>query len=252
MMPMQKKRKTVSWTTIVLLMLCSGCAAVHGYHPDDPWESWNRGVQSFNDDVDAYMIKPVAVRYEAVMPSFAHHAVTNFFSNIDDIGVSINDALQGKYRQSAMDTARLLVNTTAGAGGLIDVGSMISLPKHYEDFEQTLGWWGVYSGPYLVLPLFGSSSPRGVAGLLGDAAMNPVSYTGIYFNGSVLTALAVSGGAAAVNTIDTRANSLMLEKVINEAAIDRYQFLKNAYWQRRDYLLHDGNVPDADVLNFQE
>ena len=194
-------------------------------------------------------MKPVAKGYDQVMPDFAHHAVTHFFSNIDDIDVFVNDALQGKFVQSGEDTARLLVNTTVGIAGFIDVGSMIDLPKHNEDFDQTLGIWGVPTGPYLVLPFFGPSSPRGAAGLLGDAALNPISYTGIYFS-STLTAYAVSVGVGGLKAIDTRANNLVLEKVIDEAAIDRYEFLKNAYIQRRNYLVHDGHVPEIDVMDY--
>ncbi len=131
------------------------------------------------------------------------------------------------------------------------IGTLLDLPKHIEDFDQTLGIWGVSSGPYLVLPFFGPSSPRGVAGLIGDASMNPISYTGIFFS-STLTAYAVSGGLGALRSIDTRANNLGLEKVINEAAIDRYEFLKNAYIERRNYLIHDGNLPADDVLKFDK
>jgi phospholipid-binding lipoprotein MlaA len=246
---MQNLRSTIRLGASLAMLVLSGCAVTHGVDPKDPWEGWNRSTQSFNDGVDDYVMKPVAKGYDQVMPTFAHHAVTNFFSNIDDIDVFINDALQGKFVQSGEDTARLLVNTTAGIAGFIDVGTMIDLPKHIEDFDQTLGIWGVPTGPYLVLPFFGPSSPRGAAGLLGDAALNPISYTGIYFS-STITAYAVSVGVGGLKAIDTRANNLGLEKVINEAAIDRYAFLKNAYIQRRNYLVNDGNVPEEDVLDY--
>ncbi len=141
-------------------------------------------MQSFNDGVDDYVMKPVAKGYRWVTPNFVDQGVTNFFSNIDDIGVCANDALQGKFAQSGADGARFLVNTTAGVAGLVDVGTMIGLAKHNEDFDQTLGYWGVPTGPYLVLPFFGPSSPRGVFGLVGDAAMNPFTYAGIYLNPS--------------------------------------------------------------------
>ena len=246
---MQKIKKIEGLGDIVILMSLTGCATVPRADPKDPWESWNRGAQSFNDSVDDYLLKPVAKRYDQIMPPFAHHAVSNFFSNIDDVGVSINDAFQAKFQQSGMDTARLLINTTVGVGGLIDIGTLIDLPKHNEYFDQTLAIWGLSAGPYLVLPLFGPSSPRGVVGLLGDAALNPISYTGVYFASST-TAIAVSSSLGAVKTVNTRANNLGLEKVISEAAIDRYAFIKNAYIQRSNYLAHDGKVPDDDVLNF--
>jgi phospholipid-binding lipoprotein MlaA len=246
---MQNIQNNIKLGASLAMLVLSGCAVTHGVDPKDPWEGWNRGAQSFNDNVDDYVMKPVAKGYDQVMPDFAHHAVTHFFSNIDDIDVFVNDALQGKFVQSGEDTARLLVNTTVGIAGFIDVGSMIDLPKHNEDFDQTLGIWGVPTGPYLVLPFFGPSSPRGAAGLLGDAALNPISYTGIYFS-STLTAYAVSVGVGGLKAIDTRANNLVLEKVIDEAAIDRYEFLKNAYIQRRNYLVHDGHVPEIDVMDY--
>ena len=251
-MQIKQNKNTETLIAAAILVLSIGCATTHGTDPKDPWEGWNRGAQAFNDGVDEYMMKPAAKGYDWIMPRFAHHAVSNFFSNIDDIDVFINDALQGKFEQSGMDTARLLVNTTAGLGGLFDVGTAINLPKHNEDFDQTLGIWGVSAEPYLVLPFFGPSSPRGVAGLLGDAAMNPISYTGIYFGNSAHTALAVSGGLGALKAIDTRANNLGLEKIISEAAIDRYEFFKNAYIERRNYLVHDGNVPEDDVLKYHD
>ena len=236
----------------VMFAFLNGCATMQGADPKDPWESWNRGAQLFNDRVDDYVMKPVAKGYDCVMPSFAHQAVSNFFSNLDDIDVIANDALQGKFSQSGLDSARFLVNSTVGVCGLIDVGTMVDLTKHHEDFDQTLGFWGMPSGPYLVLPFFGPSSPRGVAGLLSDAAFNPISYTGVYFGSSSATAYAVSGGLGALKAIDTRANNLGLEKTISEAAIDRYEFFKNSYQSRRNYLIHDGNVPDEDVLKFDE
>lgn len=227
------------------ILLLSGCATTQNTNPVDPWESWNRDVQSFNDGMDDYAMKPVAKGYRWVMPSFADTAVSNFFSNIDDIGVIINSLLQGKFEQSGSDTARFIVNSTAGIGGLIDVSSMIDLPKHNEDFGQTLGFWGVPSGPYLVLPFFGPSSPRGVIGLIGDAAMNPISYLDSY----------ISLGLFGLNAIDTRADNLSLEKIASEAAVDRYSFFRDAYISKRNYLVLDGNVPEEDIdfdENFEE
>ncbi len=227
------------------ILLLSGCATTQNTNPVDPWESWNRDVQSFNDGMDDYAMKPVAKGYRWVMPSFADTAVSNFFSNIDDIGVIINSLLQGKFEQSGSDTARFIVNSTAGIGGLIDVSSMIDLPKHNEDFGQTLGFWGVPSGPYLVLPFFGPSSPRGVIGLIGDAAINPISYLDSY----------ISLGLFGLNAIDTRADNLSLEKIASEAAVDRYSFFRDAYISKRNYLVLDGNVPEEDIdfdENFEE
>jgi len=236
---MVKKQFATRLSGFFLMAMLSGCATTSStvYDKHDPWEGWNRNVQVFNDNVDKYAMKPVAKGYRWVMPSFADRGVTNFFSNIDDIGVTLNDLLQFKLVQTGSDGARFIVNTVAGVGGLFDVATMLDLPKHNEDFDQTLGVWGVPMGPYLVLPFFGPSSPRGVGGLIGDAAMNPVSYVG----SSVIT-----GGLFGLNAVDTRSDNLASEKIATEAAIDRYEFFKNAYLQRRRYLMLDGNVPEEE------
>jgi phospholipid-binding lipoprotein MlaA len=251
-MQTNKFKKLRTLPLLAVLALLNACASTQATDPSDPWIGWNKGAQSFNDGLDDYVMKPVAKGYDTIMPGFAHKAVTNFFSNIDDIDVLVNDALQGKLSQSGADTARLLVNTTAGIGGLIDVGTLVDLPKHNEDFDQTLGYWGVPAGPYLVLPFFGPSSPRGLFGLLGDAALNPISYTGVYFGSGSALSYEVSGGLGALKAIDTRANNLGLEKVISEAAIDRYSFFKHAYIARRNFLVHDGVSDADDVLKFEE
>ncbi len=229
----------------------SGCASVPASDPRDPWESWNRPMQTFNDRVDDYVMKPVARGYRWITPDFVDAGISNFFSNIADIRVSINDVLQGKFRQAGMDTARFLVNTTVGIAGWFDPASDIDLPKHHEDFDQTLGYWGIPTGPYLVLPLLGSSSPRGVMGLIGDTAANPISYTGLFTESSVLSK-AISGGLGGVNAADLRADNLETEKIASEAAVDRYGFFRGAYFSQRDYLVNDGNVTDTDILDIDE
>ena len=231
-----ENRKSIILIVIIASVLLSGCATTSSPDPRDPWESWNRGVQSFNDTVDDYAMKPVAKGYNWIMPNFANTAVSNVFSNIDDIGVTINGFLQGKFSQSGMDASRFIVNTTAGIAGLIDVATMIDLPKNKEDFGQTLGVWGIPPGPYMVLPFFGPSSPRGVVGLVGDAAMNPITYIGSPY---------ISTGIFAVNAIDTRANYITTEKIADEAAVfGRYEFFRDAYMAQRKYLVLDGNVPE--------
>ena len=216
---------------------------------DDPWVGWNRGAQDFNDGLDTYVMKPIAQGYNYIMPDFAHKAVTNLFSNLDDIGVFVNDALQGKFEQSGSDFGRFLANSTLGLGGLIDVATMLELNKHNEDFDQTLGVWGVPMGPYLVLPFFGPSSPRGVAGLITDAGLNPITYTGVFLIGDL--AIEVPYSAAGLRAINSRSNSLVLGDVAAEAAIDRYEFFKSAYTQQREYMVHDGDTNhDVDVLDF--
>ena len=246
-----QNKKIGALVAISAMALLSGCATVETPNPKDPWEGWNRSAQSFNDGLDDYVMKPVAKGYKWVTPDFVDLGITNFFSNIDDINVFANNGMQGKFLDSSMDAARFLVNTTAGVAGFVDVASMIGLPKHNEDFDQTLGYWGVPSGPYLVLPFFGPSSPRGVFGLAGDAAMSPFTYVGIYLNPTWLGAV-VSIAPRGLRVIDMRSDLLGMEKIANEAAVDRYEFFKNAYQARRNYLINDGNVPEEDVLDFDE
>jgi len=238
----------VQWViSFAFSFILAGCATTK--IDSDPLEGWNRGAQAFNDKFDQYAMKPVAKGYQWIMPEFADEGVSNFFSNLNDIAVTINDLLQFKLTQTGLDGSRFLVNTTAGVGGLVDVASMIDLPKHHEDFDQTLGVWGVPTGPYLVLPLLGPSSPRGVTGLLGDAAANPATYVGFGTFPGMDSAVeaAISSGMYAFNAIDKRADNLATEKVVSEAAsVDRYEFIKNAYFQRRNYLVNDGNVPEGE------
>ncbi len=202
---------------------------------DDPMEDWNRDVLSFNDGLDNYFLTPVSEGYQWVMPDFADTGVSNFFSNLADVGVFINDLFQLKLVQGGSDLGRFLVNSTVGVGGFIDVATMIDLPKHQEDFGQTLAFWGVSSGPYMVVPFVGPSSPRGIVGLIGDIAMHPLSYIGIP---------AASFGAGALMTLDESSDNLSTRKIAEEAALDRYSFLKDAYLQKRQFLISDGGMPD--------
>ncbi|WP_031430163.1 MlaA family lipoprotein [Methylomicrobium agile] len=237
---MQKFKILMKGAILGLASLAAGCASALK-DERDPWEGFNRNMQSFNDNLDDYVMKPVAQGYQWITPHFVDRGITNFFSNIGDIGVTINDLLQMKMAQGGQDGARFLVNTTAGLAGFIDVASMIHLQKHNEDFDQTLGYWGTPTGPYLVLPFFGPSSPRGVGGLMGDAAMNPISYVSLGLSTGISTA--ISGGLFATNAVDFRADNLTSEKIATEAALDRYEFFKNAYLQQREYLVHDGKIP---------
>lgn len=246
-----QRRKSGMLAALGMMAFLSGCATTKATDPKDPFEGWNRSMQSFNDHLDDYVMKPVAKGYQWITPEFVDMGISNFFSNIDDIGVCANNALQGKLLDSGKDAARFMVNTTAGVAGFVDVGTMIDLPKHNEDFDQTLGVWGVPTGPYIVLPFFGPSSPRGIFGLVGDAAMNPFTYAGFYLNPEWIGA-ATSMGAGAVKAVDTRADLLGVERIATEAAVDRYDFFKNAYLTRRNYLVNDGNVSEEDVLKFEE
>jgi phospholipid-binding lipoprotein MlaA len=241
----QKSINTPLLSSLAIAMLLGGCAS-----GADPWKGWNHGAQSFNDSLDKGIIKPLAKGYQWVTPDVVDKGVSNFFSNINDIGVTVNDLLQFKILQSGMDASRLLVNTTVGVGGVMDVAQMIDLPKHREDFGQTLGFWGMPSGPYLVLPIFGPSSPRDTLGLVGDALLNPLTY--VSFIGGT-AAGAATAGSTVVDVADTRADAMATEKIVDEASSekDRYEFVKNAYEQRREYLVNDGNVPDDESFDLE-
>ena len=226
---------------LILSSALSACSTMPSQDKNDPWESWNRDVHDFNKDVDDVILKPVAKGYQDITPNPVDESISNVFSNINDIGVTINDFLQLKLVQGGMDASRFLINTTAGVVGIFDVASMIDLPKHNEDFGQTLGFWGVPSGGYMVLPFLGASSPRDTVGLIGDALFNPLTYVS-FFGG--FAANAASAAATAVDVADTRSDLMSSDKILNEASVDRYDFVKNAYKQRREYLIHDGNPPE--------
>jgi phospholipid-binding lipoprotein MlaA len=220
----------------------TGCAGQKAAkNPDDPWESTNRSTSSFNNKVDKVVLKPIAKDYEKITPKPVNESVTNFFSNINDIGVSVNDLLQLKFVQGGMDVSRFVINSTVGVAGFFDVASKLKLPKHNEDFGQTLGFWGMPAGSYLVLPFLGASSPRDAVGLMGDALLNPLTYVSI-FGGTA--ANAATTGSTVLDVTDTRADLMSTEKIVDEASVDRYDFMKNAYLQHREYLIHDGNPPE--------
>ena len=212
----------------------SGCAAPGPTEEQDPLEGFNRAMYSFNDTVDKAILKPVAQGYDAVLPSPASKGVSNFFSNIDDVVVVFNDLLQFKFAQAAHDTGRIFFNTTVGLLGFLDVASGMELPKHHEDFGQTLGYWGVGNGPYLVLPFFGPSTARDTVGLVGDIYVDPV-YDIKPDSDRFWT--------AALRTVDKRAGLLSASKVLKEAALDPYLFVRDAYLQKRRNDVYDGNPP---------
>ena len=193
----------------------------------------NRTVFKFNDKVDQYALKPVAKGYVYVMPQPVRDSVTNFFSNIGDVYIAANNLLQLKITDGVEDIMRIVINTTFGVGGLFDVATLAKLPKHDNDLGLTLGHYGVPAGPYLVLPLFGPSTVRDAVGSLGAYYINPLSY--IHPDG-------LSWALYGVNIVNTRANLLSASDVLEGAALDKYSFVRNAYLQRRTYLLSQGKA----------
>lgn len=217
---------------VALLVSQPGCATAAT--PRDPWEGYNRAVFSFNEGLDRVLIKPVAKGYEAVVPTPVNTIITNFFNNIGDVLVAVNNLLQGKVRDSASDVGRVALNSTLGVGGLLDVATDMTFEKHDEDFGQTLARWGVSDGPYFVLPLFGPRTVRDSFGLLADWQADPLTWARPYLLRDSLVAL---------RQIDTRADLLPAEKVVEAGAIDKYSYLREAYLQRRNYQVHDGVLP---------
>ncbi len=215
-----------------IVFALTGCAT--NGDPRDPLEPLNRGIYQFNDTVDQAVFKPVAKGYKAVLPNPVRTGVGNFFSNIDDALIAVNNLLQFKFSQAASDVARLIANTTFGIGGLFDVATSFGLEKHNEDFGQTLGYWGIGDGPFLMLPLLGPSNVRDTVGLVAYYKLDPVLN---------LNHIPTRNTLGALRVLDRRARLLDAEKVLDEAALDPYTFLRDAYIQQRRSLIHDGNPP---------
>jgi phospholipid-binding lipoprotein MlaA len=205
-----------------------------GDHPDDPWESFNRSMFAFNETMDALFLKPVAIGYRKVTPDFVDHSVTNFFRNIEDVYTVGNSLLQLKPHKAAMHTARIMFNTTFGLGGLIDVGTAFQIERNREDLGQTLGYWGVPKGPYLVLPFMGPSLIRHASGTLTEQfAFSLVA---------VFVADTPRYGLIGLNFVDKRADVIPAEALIIG---DKYSFVRNAFFQLREYEVQDGVVEDT-------
>lgn len=218
--------------TFALVGLLGGCAT--SGNPKDPIEGFNRAMYGFNEAVDTVLIKPVAQGYDAVLPDPVRTGVTNFFGNIADLFIGVNNLFQGKPDQAASDLGRVLINSTIGILGLFDVATEAGLEKHEEDFGQTFGRWGVGNGAYVVLPIFGPRTVRDTVGLVLDMAADPVANVS-----SVPTRNTLLG----LRLVDARADLLPADKVIEEAALDKYSYVRDGYLQRRRNLVHDGNPP---------
>ena len=212
-------------------LLLSACASTSPYtNPKDPYEGFNRSIYSFNDTLDKAVFKPVAKGYKAVLPDPAQKMVRNFISNIDDIFVTGHDLLQFKFAKASSDFTRVWVNTIFGVFGLFNVAH--NLEKHNEDFGQTLGYWGVSSGPYLVVPFFGPSSVRDGAGLIVDI-----------YSGMIIQDIPARNTLFGITQIDQRVKLLDSESLIEDTVMDPYSFIRDAYLMRRQSLVYDGDPP---------
>lgn len=223
---------------MVVLLALQGCATVA--HPDarDPLESFNRSMFGFNEAVDSAVIKPVAKGYRAATPNWLRRGVGNFFNNLEDMWSVVNNGLQGRGQDFSDSVGRVMVNTTLGLLGILDVASELNIERHPADFGLTLGRWGVPPGPYVVLPILGPRTLREVAALPVDTAGEPLYTIG---NQDAHTLLPL------VDVIDLRAKYLNASDVLDGAALDGYTFRRDAYFQRQRNIQYDGNPPDEDA-----
>lgn len=221
--------------TIKLLLLTSllqlAACASQPENPD-PWEGFNRKVYAFNDVADKYVAKPAAKAYQAITPNFLERGIDNVFSNLREFLNVIADLSQLKFQAAANDSGRFLINSTVGVGGFFEVASYIGLEKRTEDFGQVLGYWGVGPGPYVMLPILGPSTVRDSGGALLDSQIDALSQ---------IDHVSTRNQLRVLNLVNTRANLLKTESLLSG---DRYTFLRDAYLQRREYLISDGAVAE--------
>ena len=231
---------------LISSVVASGCTSTKQLSDDsrDPWEGFNRSIYGFNDALDQAFLTPAATGYRAVAPEFVETGVSNFFANLDDVNVAFNNTLQLKLPDAASDVGRFVVNSTMGLLGLFDVASYMGLQKHDEDFGQTLGYWGVGSGPYLVLPVLGPSNLRDAPAKGVDMLLSPNrADIGTTERNSLFV----------LQTISKRAELMQLEEKAEEIIHDRYVFIRDAYMDRREFLVNDGeDIMDDDFYRESE
>lgn len=220
---------------LVLAVACTGCATRPDANPADPFESFNRGVYQFNDGVDRALFKPAATIYQDLTPALVRAGISNFLGNLDDAWSFVNSVLQLKPLAAAQNFMRVNVNTVMGLGGLLDVASEMRIERQREDFGQTLGRWGVPPGPYLVLPFFGPSTVR-------DTIALPVDLKGDIVGN--LDHVPTRNSIKVVDLLDTRAGLLRAGEALDEVALDKYTFTRDAFLQRRRNAVFDGDPPD--------
>lgn len=224
------------------IALTAGCASTEVTKPDptDPWERPNRAFYDFNDAIDRNFFTPVAKGYVKVTPQPVRSGVTKFFDNAGYINVIANDLLQGKFGDFASDTGRFVVNSTIGIGGLFDPATSLGMPAHDEDLGQTLGRWGAGEGRYMVLPLMGPNSLRDLPNVGSSLLLNPITY----LNPVVTFPLGI------FNAVNVRANLLEASNIRDQAALDPYTFVREAYRQQREFKIYDGNPPTDDIDDY--
>lgn len=222
---------------LALAMLASACATIPpnaGSNPADPWERYNRHMSDFNDRVDRAVLKPVATAYSDYVPEGVRSCVGNVFNNLWDVPSALNNLLQGKPAEAASDLCRVVINSTVGLLGCFDVAQKMGLQRTDEDFGQTLGVWGSGPGPYFVWPLLGPSSVRDSVGRAVGFYTDPLDF---------VEPIRLRNSLWGTRLVDTRAQLLPAEKIVEGAALDKYQFIRDAYLQRRQNQVYDGNPP---------
>ena len=215
-----------------LAVVLAGCAAAPSRV--DPLEPMNRALFGVNDVAEKVVIKPVVTVYQAVLPQFVRTGIANVFGNIDDLFSAVNGLLQGKLDKAGNDLGRVMVNSTFGLGGLIDVASDAGIERGNEDFGQTFGYWGLGQGPYLFIPFFGPTTVRDGTGFLVRIAAGPVGF---------IPDVPVRNSLYGVGYVDLQSHATEAKSVAETAALDRYRFIRNGYLQKRRYDVHDGNPP---------
>lgn len=216
-------------------LLVVGCATGPNANPRDPLEPMNRKVAQFNEVADAIVLKPIAIGYREIAPAIVRTGVSNFYGNLRDLGSAANSLLQLKFRNGFDNLIRFQINTFIGMGGLLDVASELQVERHSEDLGQTLGHWGVPSGPYLVLPLLGSSTVRDALAFTADRKFDLVGY---------IPSTGVRQSFHGLRLVDARTNLLRASSVLDEAALDKYSFARDAHLQKRRSEIFDGDPPE--------
>jgi phospholipid-binding lipoprotein MlaA len=224
---------------VLSIPLLGGCASTGD--PRDPFEPMNRAVYQFNDELDKALVRPVAEAYRHFVPPVVRTGIGNFFSNINDVLIALNNALQGKMPEAINDLGRVAVNTTLGVLGFRDVATELGVPKNDEDFGQTLGRWGFRDGPYIVLPILGPSSVRDTFGWAGDIYTHPLGY---------VDNVNARNSLIGLRFVTVRADLLEATNILETAALDPYEFVRDAYLQRRRNLVYDGKPPEEKDLDF--
>ncbi|HQC85228.1 MAG: hypothetical protein RL081_974 [Pseudomonadota bacterium] len=226
------------WAFLACLVLLQACATVANPDPRDPLESFNRGVFGFNDALDRAVVKPVATVYRDATPNWFRKGVSNFFGNLGDVWSAVNNGLQLRGQDFGDSVGRVMINTTLGIGGLVDVASDLNIERHSADFGLTLGRWGVGAGPYIVLPVLGPYTLREVVALPVDQQGNLVNQ---------IADDPTRYGLTVLELVDLRAQYLRAGEVVEGAALDKYSFMRDSYLQRQRNRVYDGNPPDEDI-----